>query len=129
MTEAIVARTSADVARVGRLAVIPFIRLRSGLGRSHWYALNLLPTMIRFPKRERGCGVIRRYRRYLHLIDRKSRVWFHVIEKEVSMTPATVTERRTEQPTDKAAIRSFRFEAPEAELIELRRRITATRFP
>src|SRR4051812_31698506 len=27
------------------------------------------------------------------------------------------------------AIRPFRFEAPEADLIELRRRITATRFP
>ena len=45
------------------------------------------------------------------------------------MTPATVTERRTEQPTDKTAIRPFRFEAPEAELIELRRRINATRWP
>ena len=32
------------------------------------------------------------------------------------MTPATVTERRTEQTTDKTAIRPFRFEAPEAEL-------------
>ena len=45
------------------------------------------------------------------------------------MTPATRTERRTEQPTDKTAIRPFRFEAPEPELIELRRRIMATRFP
>ena len=45
------------------------------------------------------------------------------------MTPATVTERRTEQTTDRIAIRPFRFEAPEADLIELRRRITATRFP
>ena len=45
------------------------------------------------------------------------------------MTPATVIERRTEQTTDTTAIRPFRFEAPEADLIELRRRITATRFP
>jgi pimeloyl-ACP methyl ester carboxylesterase len=45
------------------------------------------------------------------------------------MTPATVTERRTERTTDKAAIRPFRFEAPEADLVELRRRINATRFP
>jgi hypothetical protein len=52
-----------------------------------------------------------------------------VLEKEVSMTPATVTARRTEQTTDNATIRPFHFEAPEAELIELRRRITATRFP
>ena len=45
------------------------------------------------------------------------------------MTPATVTERRTEQTTDKTAIRPFRFEAADAELDEMRRRITATRFP
>src|SRR5688572_26442067 len=45
------------------------------------------------------------------------------------MTPATVTERRIEQTTEKAAIRPFRFEAADAELDEMRRRITATRFP
>ena len=45
------------------------------------------------------------------------------------MTPATVTERPIEQTTDKTAIRPFRFEAPEAELIEMRRRINATRWP
>ena len=45
------------------------------------------------------------------------------------MTPATVTERRTEPTTDKTAIRPFRFEAPDAELDDMRRRITATRFP
>ena len=45
------------------------------------------------------------------------------------MTPATVTERRTEQTTDKTAIRPFRFEAADAELDEMRRRIAATRFP
>jgi hypothetical protein len=43
------------------------------------------------------------------------------------MTPATVTEQRTEQTTEKTAIRPFHFEVPEAELIELRRRINATR--
>ena len=58
-----------------------------------------------------------------------SRLWCHVLEREVSMTPATVAERRTEQTTDKTAIRPFRFQAPEPDLIELRRRITATRFP
>src|SRR5262245_14631871 len=47
---------------------------------------------------------------------------------EVSMTPATVTERHAEQ-ADKTAIRPFRFEAPEADLVDLRRRIAATRFP
>jgi hypothetical protein len=45
------------------------------------------------------------------------------------MTPATVTERPTEQTTDKTAIRPFRFEAADAELDDMRRRITATRFP
>ena len=45
------------------------------------------------------------------------------------MTPATVTEPSAEQSTDKAAIRPFRFEAAEAELDEMRRRIRATRFP
>ena len=45
------------------------------------------------------------------------------------MTPATVTERRTEQTTDKTAIRPFQVNVPEAELTELRRRINATRFP
>ena len=39
------------------------------------------------------------------------------------------TERRTEQTTGKTAIRPFRFEAADAELDEMRRRITATRFP
>jgi pimeloyl-ACP methyl ester carboxylesterase len=45
------------------------------------------------------------------------------------MTPATVTEQPIAQTTDKTAIRPFRFEAPEAELTEMRRRIAATRFP
>src|SRR3954467_3202620 len=44
------------------------------------------------------------------------------------MTP-TATEHPREQVSDKTAIRPFRFEAPEADLIELRRRITTTRFP
>jgi pimeloyl-ACP methyl ester carboxylesterase len=45
------------------------------------------------------------------------------------MTPATLTERPSEQKTDTSAIRLFRFEAAEAELNEMRRRIMATRFP
>jgi hypothetical protein len=45
------------------------------------------------------------------------------------MTAPSATQQRSEQATDKAAIRPLRFEAPEADLIELRRRITATRFP
>ena len=45
------------------------------------------------------------------------------------MAPTTVTERPTGQATDKTAIRPFSFEAQEADLIELRRRIKTTRFP
>ena len=45
------------------------------------------------------------------------------------MAQATATPPRSEQAADKAAIRPFRFEAPEAELTELRRRIKATRWP
>ena len=46
------------------------------------------------------------------------------------MTPATVTEQRSEQATDKTAIRPFQVDVvPEAELTELRRRINATRWP
>ena len=45
------------------------------------------------------------------------------------MTPATLTERRTMHTADTVAIRPFRFEAAEAELDELRRRINATRWP
>src|SRR3954465_12094671 len=52
-----------------------------------------------------------------------------MLSKEISMTPATVTERRTDQTTDRTAIRPFHFEVPEAELTELRRRINATRWP
>jgi pimeloyl-ACP methyl ester carboxylesterase len=45
------------------------------------------------------------------------------------VTPTAVTEQRSKPAADKTAIRPFRFEAPEAELIELRRRIKATRWP
>ena len=45
------------------------------------------------------------------------------------MTPVTLTERRCEQTTDSAVIHAFRVDVPEAELIELRRRINATRLP
>jgi pimeloyl-ACP methyl ester carboxylesterase len=50
-------------------------------------------------------------------------------EKESGMTSATVTERLSEETTDQVAIRPFRVAIPEAELIELRRRINATRWP
>jgi len=50
-------------------------------------------------------------------------------QEEDIMTP-TATQQRSEQAIDTTtAIRPFRFQAPEAELIELRRRINAMRFP
>jgi pimeloyl-ACP methyl ester carboxylesterase len=49
-------------------------------------------------------------------------------QKEDTMTPSA-TERGSEEATDKTAIRPFRVNVPEAELTDLRRRITATRFP
>ena len=61
-------------------------------------------------------------------MDRKSRVWFHALEGGQHDTRHCY-EPRTEQTTDKTAIRPFQFEVPEAELIELRRRINATRWP
>jgi hypothetical protein len=70
-----------------------------------------------------------RLRQYLRLIDRTLRVWFHALEEEVSMTPATATQRRSEQTTDNTAIRPFQVNVPEAELTELRLRINATRLP
>jgi hypothetical protein len=45
------------------------------------------------------------------------------------LTPATVTEQRTDQTTDRAAIRPFRVDVPQADLTELRRRIKSTRLP
>ena len=41
------------------------------------------------------------------------------------MNTASATQERSEQATDKTAIRPFRVNVPEAELTELRRRINA----
>ena len=43
--------------------------------------------------------------------------------------PTTATAQRADHASDTTAIRPFRFEASEADLIDLRRRITATRWP
>jgi hypothetical protein len=61
---------------------------------------------------------------------------------QIEITPSVASRRgldtrtavasrapQREQATDKNAIRPFRFEAPEADLIELRRRINATKWP
>ena len=45
------------------------------------------------------------------------------------MAQATATPPRREQAADKTPIHPFQVNVPEAELTELRRRITATRFP
>ena len=45
------------------------------------------------------------------------------------MTTVSATRSGSEQASDRAALRPFRVNVPEAELIELRRRIQATRFP
>ena len=45
------------------------------------------------------------------------------------MTPTSAAERSNEQTADKAAIRPFQVNVPEADLTELRRRIEATKFP
>jgi len=45
------------------------------------------------------------------------------------MTQTTATQRGTEQASDKTAIRPFHVNVPETELTELRRRISATKFP
>jgi pimeloyl-ACP methyl ester carboxylesterase len=45
------------------------------------------------------------------------------------MTPSTAVEPRGERATDKTAIRPFRVSIPEKEIVELRRRIAATRWP
>jgi pimeloyl-ACP methyl ester carboxylesterase len=45
------------------------------------------------------------------------------------MTPATVTEERSQDTVGKTAMRPFRVEIPDAELAELRRRVQTTRLP
>ena len=45
------------------------------------------------------------------------------------MTQTTATQQVSEQATDKTALRPFQVNVPEAELIELRRRINATKWP
>src|SRR4030095_8681720 len=45
------------------------------------------------------------------------------------MTPTSATQERSEQAADKTAIRPFHANVPEAELVEWRRRINATKWP
>src|SRR5947209_14474501 len=51
------------------------------------------------------------------------------LKKENTMTQTTATQQLKEQASDKSAIRPFQVNVPEAELVELRRRIVATRLP
>jgi pimeloyl-ACP methyl ester carboxylesterase len=45
------------------------------------------------------------------------------------MTPATATERRSQQTTEGTGIRPFQVNVPEAELTDLRRRVVSARLP
>jgi hypothetical protein len=54
---------------------------------------------------------------------------FKILKKENTMTQTSATPRDSKQADDKNAIRPFQVNFPEADLTELRRRITATRFP
>src|SRR5438270_12035987 len=68
-------------------------------------------------------------KRRTHPFNRGHKTKIRNYSKENIMTEAIATQQAGKQAPDKTAIRPFRFEAPEADLIELRRRITATRFP
>jgi len=50
-------------------------------------------------------------------------------QKEDTMTQTSATQQRSEQASDKDAIRPFHVNVPGAELTELRRRINATKWP
>ena len=49
--------------------------------------------------------------------------------KEVNMAQTTASQKRSDANTDKEAIRPFRVSIPEKDLLDLRRRIAATRWP
>src|SRR5262245_13171995 len=50
-------------------------------------------------------------------------------DEEDTMPPASATQERSEQTTDKTAIRPFQVNIPEAALTDLRRRVQAARLP
>src|SRR5579862_9863452 len=50
-------------------------------------------------------------------------------QKEETMTQVSDTQRVSRQADDKDAIRPFRFTFPDADLVELRRRINGTKWP
>jgi pimeloyl-ACP methyl ester carboxylesterase len=63
-------------------------------------------------------------------MDSTPAVWCHAL-KEILMSTmtATVATPQTQRSADATAIRPFTFTAPEADLVELRRRVTATVWP
>jgi pimeloyl-ACP methyl ester carboxylesterase len=67
-------------------------------------------------------------RRTVHSIMNTTIELSKTTQQEDTMTPSA-TEQRSEQATDKNAIRPFRVNVPEPELADLRRRIVATRLP
>ncbi|HBB96762.1 MAG TPA: multidrug MFS transporter, partial [Blastocatellia bacterium] len=50
-------------------------------------------------------------------------------QEEETMTQTSATQPAAEQSADQTAIRPFRFEAPQADLTDLRQRIKATKWP
>src|SRR6185503_256067 len=50
-------------------------------------------------------------------------------EEENNMTQTSATQVGSEQTADNTAIRPFHFEAPQADLTDLRKRISATKWP
>jgi pimeloyl-ACP methyl ester carboxylesterase len=53
----------------------------------------------------------------------------HTTQKENAMSGASATQPRSGRASDKEAIRPFRVNIPESDLVDLRRRIEATRWP
>ena len=51
------------------------------------------------------------------------------IQEEETMTQTSATQPASEQVADKTAIRPFQFNFPDAELTDLRRRVSATKWP
>src|SRR5262249_32269352 len=84
-------------------------------------------TMVSMPGRQPN----RRYQQYHRLIDATPCIWCHSATSDGETMTETITapQQSSKQAFDADAIRPFRVNVPDAELVELRRRITATRWP
>jgi pimeloyl-ACP methyl ester carboxylesterase len=68
-----------------------------------------------------------KYRRYLRLIDSAARTWFHDFEED-GMKPLE-PQAQPGADNNSKAIRPFRVNVPDADLADLKRRLSATRLP